>query len=95
MSLRSFDLSHEEALAIYEALTAQANYIETGTVILSARDVQQRIAAERQDPHPLHRRTSQYEVKALDTEQMRRVVLLRDLAQRFFEHGTPAFKPLF
>ncbi len=60
---------------IYEALTNRANYIETGVVYLTANDIANQNRGVRAE--------LQKKLKALDTETMREVVRLRDLANLF------------
>ena len=65
------DAAHSELVSdeslIHNALQRWANYIETGTVTLTAKDAQQ----------------AKRPFKALDHQQMKLVVRLRDLAAQY------------
>ncbi len=72
--MAAVQLADKEIERITTALNLWSNYIQTGTVTLSARDL-----AERNDPK---RRP-----KSLDTEQMRFVVELADLRDKLLRAG--------
>ena len=81
MSKKSFDLSVEDRRRLYSAVSGAANFIETGDPVISARDAEAMRDHEHERRYP--GRTSGSRARALTTEQMREVVALRDLANRF------------
>lgn len=68
MAKMTVEVTEDEAALIREGLVMRANFVETGNPVLSATDAEQR----------------KMKVKALTTDQMEFVVLLRRLAERFY-----------
>jgi hypothetical protein len=76
--MKSVSQRKTASASIYFALHAKANYAETGNPALSAVD------QERSRDRAFEKRYNRkVEAKALSTEQMREIVALRDLADKF------------
>lgn len=81
MTAKTFELSVEDRRRLYSAVNGAANIIETGDPVVSGRDAEAMRDPEHERRYP--GRSHGPQVRALTTEQMREVVALRDLAQRF------------
>ena len=73
-------LSNEESRLIYRALHSMANASETGDPSISALDIENMRDPERERRYP---RRALPPPRALTQDQMRVIVKLRDLANRF------------